>query len=404
MPNQDADCPGLAFGVEQTSPCFVSARCKCKPPPPLTFIVLSSKLAPMHRRHFLLAASALWLSHGLRGALAGRRLGLIIHSYSHRWRGRHSSIKHPAFRDVLDVMDHCRQLGVGSLQIGVEGWSLDLAQKARASSESYDLKLEGSIRLPQAAGDLDRFSHELRMAKEAGITLFRTAAGGRRYEQFTQRSDFEQWKSRTELALTMAEPAARRLGVRLAVENHKDFETTELLELMKKLSSSHIGVCLDTGNNLALLESPLEVVTQLAPYTFTVHLKDLAVHLTEDGFEMAEVPLGQGMLDLPEMIRIIQAEAPRAEFHLEMITRDPLSIPCLRETYWATFPHKPGADLVRTLSLIKARALPKLSQVSTLSPEASLALEEKNIIDSIIAAGEKLGFSQLDLKDLLKED
>ena len=181
-------------------------------------------------------------------------------------------------------------------------------------------------------------------------------------------------------------------------------EVRELLELMKAISSKQIGVCLDTGNSLALLESPLEVVRQLAPYTLTVHFKDIAVHLTEDGFEMAEVPLGQGIFDLPEMIRLIQTEAPEAEFHLEMMTRDPLSIPCLRESYWASFPNKPGTDLARTLTLVKARGLLALTHVSTLTPEACLVLEEKNIIDSIMAAGDKLGFSQMDLKALLKEE
>ena len=387
-------------------PCFVSSFHQCKLPLALTFSIALTNQVFMLRRHLLLTTSAL-LASGmttLSAALAGRRLGLVIHSYSHRWRGKHSSIKHPAFRDVLDVMDHGRELGIGSLQIGVESWSFDLAQKVRASSESFDMKLEGSIRLPQAPGDAERFTHELRIGKEAGATIFRAAIGGRRYEVFSRRTDFEQWQAGAKRSLELAEPIARRLGVRIAVENHKDFETAELVEMMQAISSPQIGVCLDTGNSLALLESPLEVVRQLAPYTLTVHFKDIAVHLTEDGFEMAEVPLGQGMLDLPLMIREIQAGAPKAEFHLEMMTRDPLSIPCLHESYWASFPNKPGTDLVRTLTLVKQRGLPALPRVSELPAEACLVLEEKNIIDSIIAAGDKLGFSQMDMKTLLKEE
>ncbi len=360
----------------------------------------------MLRRQLLLNVSALLASGGaaLHGTLSGRRLGLVIHSYSNRWQGKHSSIKYPPFHDVLDVMDHGVELGIGSLQIGMERWGFDLAQKARASSESYNMKLEGSIRLPQAPGDVDRFTHELRLGREAGASIFRTAAGGRRYEIFTQRADFERWKAGIKQALELAEPVARRLGAQIAVENHKDFETTELLEIIKAISSPQIGVCLDTGNSLALLESPLTVVQQLAPYTLTVHLKDIAVHLTDDGFEMAEVPLGQGMLDLPEMIRVIQTGAPMAEFHLEMITRDPLSIRCLSESYWPSFPNKPGVELARTLALVRQRQTPKMPEVSSLPFEARLALEEKNIIDSIVCAGGKLGFSQIPISARLKEE
>lgn len=82
--------------------------------------------------------------------------------------------------------------------------------------------------------------------------------------------------------------------MKLAVENHKDFETDELVQLMQKMSSAQIGVCLDTGNNLALLEDPLAVVQKLAPYTLTVHLKDTAVRHAEDGFYLAEAPWAWG--------------------------------------------------------------------------------------------------------------
>ena len=122
----------------------------------------------MTRRHLLTSAAALLAVRGdVGGALAGRRLGMVIHSFSSRWRSRHSSIKHPAFRDVLDVMDYLRGLGTGSLQIGVDGWTLDLAHKARASCESYDMRLEGIVQLPQGAGDVERFTRDLRLGQEA---------------------------------------------------------------------------------------------------------------------------------------------------------------------------------------------------------------------------------------------
>jgi sugar phosphate isomerase/epimerase len=335
----------------------------------------------------------------MQAALAGRRLGMVIHSFSSRWRGRYSSVKFPPFHDVLDAMDYLRGVGGHSLQIDVDGWDMELANRARATSESYDMRLEGIVRLPQGQGDVERFTRDLRLGKEAGMTLFRVAAGGRRYESFTTRADFEAWKAGAQRSLELAEPLAAKVGVKLAVENHKDFETDELVELMQKMSSEQIGVCLDTGNNLALLEDPLVVVQKLAPYTLTVHLKDMAVRLAEDGFHMAEVPLGMGMLDLTEMIRVISSKEPRAEFHLEMITRDALLIPCLREDYWATFSQKSGRDLAQTLALVKARAATSpLPKVADLSMEAKLALEERNVLDSILAAGEKLGFSRLWMK------
>lgn len=355
----------------------------------------------MTRRRFVTFASS-WLAvpQVLLPALAGRRMGLVIHSFGHRWRTKTASIQHPAFCDVLDVMDYARGYGIGSLQIGVGDWTLDVAHQARASCESYDMRLEGITSLPRGEGDLERFSRDLKTGLEAGIRLFRVAAGGRRYETFASREAFLAWKDAVRLSLKLARPGVERLGVRLAVENHKDFEAAELLELLAEAASPSFGVCLDLGNSLALLEEPMEVVRQLAVRTLTVHLKDIAVRPVADGFEMSEVPLGLGILDLPAMIQMLAEKAPEAGLHLEMITRDPLHIPCLREEYWATFPQKPGLDLVRTLKKVRERASQDLPKIRGLPPEAILALEEKNVLESLSAGAASLGFSQMNLKAL----
>ena len=87
---------------------------------------------------------------------------------------------------------------------------------------------------------------------------------------------------------------------------------------------------LDTGNNLTVLDDPIETVEKLAPYTFNVHFKDMAVEETAR-VPLSEVPLGEGMLDMPRIVDIIRRARPEVQFSLEMITRDPLEVPCLTE-------------------------------------------------------------------------
>lgn len=107
---------------------------------------------------------------------------------------------------------------------------------------------------------------------------------------------------------------------------------------MHGISSEWIGVLIDTGNNIALLEDPDAVVAALAPFALSVHLKDMAVQPHEDGFLLSEVIPGTGMLDLPGMIATLKRENPALVFNLEMATRDPLLVPCLRDDYYVTFP------------------------------------------------------------------
>lgn len=350
----------------------------------------------MTRRALLASAAAFAAARpwALPGAVQEKRLGIVIHSYWKRWRGRYSSLKYPPFEHALDVLDHVRDLGVGSLQTLVGGWTLEMAQKVRATCEGYGIKLEGSITLPKNESDVGRFEKELRTAREAGATIFRSAAGGRRYELFTSVEEFLHFKEAALKSMRLAESVARRLRVKIGIENHKDFQAAELAEMLSRISSPHLGACVDTGNSIALLEDPMEVVEALAPYAVTTHIKDMAVQETPTGFLLSEVPLGQGILNLPRMFALFEKHNPQIDYHLEMITRDPLDIPCLKPAYWATFPAKPGTDLARTLALVREHPAARLPRTSGRGTEDTLAFEEENIIQCLRHAGDKLGFRQ----------
>lgn len=349
------------------------------------------------RRAFLTslaACAAATLPRSLPAALSGKRMGIVIHSYWKRWQGKFSSLKFPPFESALDVLDHVRDLGVGSLQTLVGGWTAETAREVRATCESYGMSFEGSISLPKNESDVPRFEKELRLGREAGATIFRSASGGRRYELYTSLVEFQHFKESAFKSMQLAEPVARRLKVRIGIENHKDFHAPELAEMLTRLSSPHLGACVDTGNSLALLEDPMTVVEKLAPFAVTTHIKDMAVQESPTGFLLSEVPLGEGILDLPRMLAVFEKHQPSMAYQLEMITRDPLDIPCLTDRYWATFPTKPGTELARTLSLVRQHPAAKLPRVTGRSSEDALAFEEENIVKCLQAAGTKLGFNQ----------
>src|SRR5258705_1960493 len=132
-----------------------------------------------------------------------------------------------------------------------------------------------------------------------------------------------------------------------------DLLVSEFLDVLRRLSSEWVGVCVDTGNNIALLEDPIEVVEALTPFAFSTHIKDMAVQEMAEGFLLSEVPLGEGFLDLKRMIGIFQKANSAIQFNLEMITRDPLRIPCLTETYWATMEDAPASRLANAITSVK---------------------------------------------------
>jgi sugar phosphate isomerase/epimerase len=152
-----------------------------------------------------------------------------------------------------------------------------------------------------------------------------------------------------------------------------------------------VGVCLDTGNSIALLEEPHEVVEAYAPWTFTTHFKDMGVAEYEEGFLLSEVPLGSGYLDLKRVVETVHKAHPEARLNLEMITRDPLRIPCLTKKYWATLGAVPGSALADMLADVRRHKNPQpLPVVSTLDHRAQLAVEAVNVRASLDYAREKL--------------
>jgi sugar phosphate isomerase/epimerase len=164
-----------------------------------------------------------------------------------------------------------------------------------------------------------------------------------------------------------------------------------MLDLLKRLGSEWVGVNLDIGNSIALLEDPLETVQALAPLTFTTHFKDMGVRPYDEGFLLSEVVLGEGYLDLAKIIAICRQANPAVRFNLEMLTRDPLKIPCLTDRYWATMPTVPGRDLARMLATVKSKTAAKLPAVAGLSQDERIRYEEQNNADSIAFARTKLG-------------
>lgn len=324
---------------------------------------------------------------------AGRRLGVVIHSYGLRSAASKAEREPVPFDDPLRFLQYCGQLGAGGVQVALGIRDAEYTARLRAQAETNHLFLEGSIRLPQGRADVDRFGAEVRTARECGARVLRSALlNGRRYETFSTAAEFRHFAERAYESLGLAEPVVARQDLRLAIENHKDWRTGELLDLLKRLGSRHVGVCVDTGNSMALLEDPLAVVEAYAPWAFSTHLKDMAVEEYAEGFLLAEVPLGTGFLDLKKMVAVLRQAQPELHFNLEMITRDPLRVPCLSEAYCATLGEVPARDLVRTLVLVRRQAAKKpLPRISGLAQDKQLAREESNVRRSLAHARKHLG-------------
>lgn len=303
-------------------------------------------------------------------------LGIGSSSYTVAWKARAGE----GFTQPDQFLAFCHERGGAGIQCPLGRRSPEDAHALRDLAEGWGMYVEGSVRLPGDPADLDRFSEEIRTARDCGATVTRAVLhGGRRYEIFQRAEQFLAFRSSAEQSLKLALPVLKRWKIRLAIENHKDLRTTELIELIRGLGDEHLGICFDTGNDFALLEHPEITVKALAPWVISCHFKDMAVEMDEttDGFWLAEVPLGQGSLDLAMILDTLRAANPGLRLNLEMITRDPLWIPCLSDRYWTTLEKLPGQELARCLRWVRHHIKP-LPRVGKLPIDRQLAIEDEN--------------------------
>ena len=296
-------------------------------------------------------------------------LGIAQFSYANRLRAERAK-RQKTLADPLTFLEHCHNIGAGGMQVDLGVCDDAYTRKLRDRAQTCAMFIEGSASLPRDRPAVDKFATVVQTAKRAGARVIRIAIGGRRYEQFDKLEQFQAFAARSLKSLQLAEPVAARHQVRLAVENHKDFRVDQMLDMLKRLSSAYVGVCVDTGNSIALLEDPLDVVQAYAPWAYSAHLKDMALCEYPEGFLLADVVLGQGILDLPRMVEILRRAKPDIQFSLEMATRNPLKVPCLTARYWATFPQVPGRDLARILRYVRTHAwtenaLPRVGHLTT---------------------------------------
>jgi sugar phosphate isomerase/epimerase len=318
------------------------------------------------------------------GAARPAGMGIATTCYMTAWKPK----------DTAAFLEHAIALGAGGIQAPLSSTQPADLKKLRDRAAEMGLYIEIMAGMPRP-GDTAAFVRTMQAAREAGALCVRCAClGSRRYETF---SSLDAWREHAAMAAAKIDAAlaiAERERLPLAIENHKDWTLDELVPILRSRSSQFLGVCLDTGNNIALLDDPMEVVETLAPYAVSTHIKDMGLQSCAGGFLLAEMPLGQGTLDMRRILDTIRRARPDTRLTLEMITRDPLRIPCLEEKYWATFPDRRGASLARILRMASAHSHRQpLPLVSGLDRMAQLRLEEDNVRECLAYARTALALS-----------
>lgn len=143
-------------------------------------------------------------------------------------------------------------------------------------------------------------------------------------------------------------------GLKVAIENHGDLTARELRQLIEAAGADLVGVNYDSGNPMWVMEDPALTLEVLAPYVETSHFRDSALFEHPRGAAFQWVAMGDGSVNLPDVVDLYRRLCPGKSILLEIITgRPPQMLPYLEDAWWNGFRKLPAPDFARFLSLVK---------------------------------------------------
>lgn len=164
-------------------------------------------------------------------------------------------------------------------------------------------------------------------------------------------------------------------GVKLAVENHGgDLQAREMKMMIEAVGTDVMGVCLDSGNPVWMLEDPHMTLEMLIPYAETCHVRDSAVWKVPEGIAVRWVNMGDGNVDIDGWIRkFIQAKPGFPIIFENLVSGNPRVHAIYDAKFWDNWRRMPAWEFSRFVA-IADKGTPK---PATPRPEGKTAGQQR---------------------------
>jgi sugar phosphate isomerase/epimerase len=142
-------------------------------------------------------------------------------------------------------------------------------------------------------------------------------------------------------------------GVKLAVENHGgDLQSREMKMMIEAVGTDVMGVCLDSGNPVWMLEDPHMTLEMLIPYAETCHVRDSAVWKVPEGIAVRWVNMGEGNVDIDGWLKkFIHAKPGLPIIFENLVSAKPRIHAVYDPKFWDNWRKMPAWEFSRFLAV-----------------------------------------------------
>jgi sugar phosphate isomerase/epimerase len=284
-------------------------------------------------------------------------------AYSIGLQGRGTARANPAPISLAEFIALASRLGAACVELDGR-WLADrsddeLARVGYEISSSGMTPICSDWLLHQPGETLD---HALRYTALLGASLLRLhltpVLEGARARRGAQ------WPVLLEHARHVLADAARKAtarGVALAIENHQDLTSEELLAIASE-AGDNVGVVMDTGNPFAVAEDPVAFARRAAARIRHVHLKDYRAQFTGQGYRLVRCAIGDGCVPFAE----IAAALPKGlTASIEPGALEARHIRLLETSWWEGYAPREARELATVFGRLQHRRLSDHEDIRT---------------------------------------
>lgn len=277
-------------------------------------------------------------------------------TYTLGLQGRGTPRANPAPEGLPAFLAVAQRIGARSIELHAP-WLFELSADAMAALRGRlgDLALEPVVSL---GPPLERADEALAAAEALGAKVLRLgltpvlcgdrAAHGAQWDGMLRHA---------RATLRALAPAASGAGVSLAIEDHQDLGSQELIDLAAEAGEA-AGITLDTGNPLAVAEDILGFTRRVAPLVRHVHLKDYRVQWTREGYRLVRCAIGDGCVPFLEIVDALRPFHRKLTASLEPAALEARHVRLFRADWWQGYPPRGAADLGACLADARRATIP----------------------------------------------
>lgn len=153
--------------------------------------------------------------------------------------------------------------------------------------------------------------------------------------------------------LAAAASSALRVSLPLAIENHQDLTSEELIAITDELEG--VGIVLDAGNPFAVGEDPLAFVARAGSRIRHVHLKDYVAQFTPEGYRLVRCAIGDGCVPFTELAATLPDGITAS---IEPGALEARHIRLFGADWWNGYPPRDACELATALGRLRINRLP----------------------------------------------